>query len=322
VQGAGTIGGLVQASLDGTNVFYVYDGNGNVMRLVDDTGTNIVASYTYDPYGNLIAQSGRMASANPYRFSTKYFDTETGLYYYGYRYYHPEMGRWVSRDPIQEAGGLNLYGYVQNGPVSNLDRLGLATFINSSTADFIVLASMDNMKWKAGDCCCKTKKKDKLSAIPTILPSAATSGPEEGHMNVVRTWLGCFTSGRPRSYKYDPDFVVSLSDASSADVYKGAGSDTVTITGSGTLITDFIYDGSPPAAGSVHPPMTGLVPQAAAYTSHAGMPPHIDNTLKNLIKLRDEIVAEKPCRAINHELISKLSALIADVTALKSALAP
>jgi len=57
--------------------------------------------------------------------STKYFDDESELAYYGYRYYSPEMGRWVSRDPIQERAGHNLYGFVNNGPATRFDFLGL-----------------------------------------------------------------------------------------------------------------------------------------------------------------------------------------------------
>ena len=61
----------------------------------------------------------------PFRFSTKYLDEETGLYYYGYRYYSPELGRWVSRDPIEETGGLNLYEFCGNDGVGKVDGLGL-----------------------------------------------------------------------------------------------------------------------------------------------------------------------------------------------------
>jgi RHS repeat-associated protein len=65
----------------------------------------------------------------PYRFSTKYTDGETGLVYYGYRYYAPEMGRWLSRDPIAETGGVNLYGFVRNDAVNQWDKLGLTPFL-------------------------------------------------------------------------------------------------------------------------------------------------------------------------------------------------
>ena len=69
--------------------------------------------------------SGDMAQSLEYRFSTKYFDTETGLYYYGYRYYDPDTGRWLSRDPLEEQGGINLYQFIGNDPVNWVDPLGL-----------------------------------------------------------------------------------------------------------------------------------------------------------------------------------------------------
>jgi len=58
-----------------------------------------------------------MANACPFRFSTKYQDDETDLLYYGYRYYNASTGRWLSRDPIEEAGGSNLYSFVADDPL-------------------------------------------------------------------------------------------------------------------------------------------------------------------------------------------------------------
>jgi RHS repeat-associated protein len=110
--------------LNGTNVFYAYDANGNVTDLVDNNGDS-VAHYEYDPFGGTIVQSGIMAEANPYRFSTKYFDENVEFYYYGLRYYSPELGRWPNRDPIGENGGINLYVYLGNGPISDYDIFGL-----------------------------------------------------------------------------------------------------------------------------------------------------------------------------------------------------
>jgi RHS repeat-associated protein len=63
-----------------------------------------------------------------YRFSTKPIDLKTGLYYYTYRYYDPLTGRWPSRDPIKEKGGLNLYSFLNNSTLFNFDVLGLAGF--------------------------------------------------------------------------------------------------------------------------------------------------------------------------------------------------
>lgn len=128
MQGAGGIGGLLTRVDAGGDYTYSYDANGNVAQMVDSAG-NIAAHYEYDPFGNTVNAAGTLAETNPYRFSTKYFDNETGLYYYGNRYYLPELGRWLTRDPIAEKGGLNLYGFVENRPTGQVDKLGLAVYV-------------------------------------------------------------------------------------------------------------------------------------------------------------------------------------------------
>lgn len=96
---AGGIGGLLAMRdvLSGAEYAYFYDANGNVGQLIDlgNAGStpDIVAAYEYDPYGGTIVQHGSYADANPFRFSTKYFDAETGFYYFGRRYYSPPLGR-------------------------------------------------------------------------------------------------------------------------------------------------------------------------------------------------------------------------------------
>jgi RHS repeat-associated protein len=75
----------------------------------------------------------------PFMFSTKQYDTETGLQYFGYRFYNPSVGRWITRDPLGElggaakapaffAGGLNLYQYVANDPINAIDPSGRQAF--------------------------------------------------------------------------------------------------------------------------------------------------------------------------------------------------
>ena len=108
-----------------------YDNNGNVTRYLDANG-NTVAQYTYDAFGKLIAKSGPLADFFRHRFSTKYFDIESGLYYYGYRFYHPGLMRWLNRDPIEENGGLNLYAYCKNASVFSTDLLGNARMITGA----------------------------------------------------------------------------------------------------------------------------------------------------------------------------------------------
>ena len=72
----------------------------------------------------MTVSSGEYAEENPFRFSSEYSDMETGLVYYNYRYYSPELGRWLSRDPIEEQGGYNLYGMLGNDIVNSWDQWG------------------------------------------------------------------------------------------------------------------------------------------------------------------------------------------------------
>ena len=122
LQGAGGVGGLLMEK-QGANSFYpTYDGNGNVSEYLTSTGA-VAAHFEYDPFGNTTVNTDSN-NLFVYRFSTKPLDFETGLYYYGYRYYDPLTGRWPSRDPIGEKGGVNLYGYVFNAPNGWYDFLG------------------------------------------------------------------------------------------------------------------------------------------------------------------------------------------------------
>ena len=93
------------------------------MLRLDLEASEAVTNYT--PFGMDWQASGAYWGELKFRFSTKYYDEETGWYYYGYRYYGPQTGRWPSRDPINERGGINLYGFVGNDGVNRLDYLGL-----------------------------------------------------------------------------------------------------------------------------------------------------------------------------------------------------
>ncbi len=123
IDGAGGVGGLLATEVGGVWYFPLYDNNGNVTDYVSETG-DVVASYEYDAFGRTLSATGSMASAFPFRFSTKYYDAEADLYYYGYRYYSPELGRWLTRDPIEEGGGDNLYAFCGNNGVNRIDMLG------------------------------------------------------------------------------------------------------------------------------------------------------------------------------------------------------
>jgi RHS repeat-associated protein len=144
MQGAGGVGGLLQVSVLLPSPFTLlpsYDGNGNILALVDSATGTRVAEYEYGPFGEPLKVTGSAAALNPFRFSTKYTDSETGLLYYGFRYYSPSLRRWPSKDPFNEPGAkigrkdkralshnqdLNLYLFAENSPSSKVDPFGLS----------------------------------------------------------------------------------------------------------------------------------------------------------------------------------------------------
>ena len=174
LQGAGGIGGLVAADGIGSNtVLYAYDANGNVGQLVDVSDGSLAAHYEPDPFGALVVSAGNYAYDNPFRFSTKFQDDETGLLYYGFRYLSPGTGKWVSRDPLCDpawrtvmrggGGGLSRtlaaspacmrglpYAFVDNNPQAGSDALGL------------VLDTWLTWWQKAGNDCCPACELDAL----------------------------------------------------------------------------------------------------------------------------------------------------------------
>jgi|GEM_PF-3582655 len=115
-----------------SSALFLYGGNGNAVDLADAGTAAVLATYEYGPFGNTLVASAPLVDTNPIRFSTKYAETAylpgsaagPDLYYYGRRYYTPGLGRWVSRDPIRERGGLNLFGFVHNSPVGLWDPDG------------------------------------------------------------------------------------------------------------------------------------------------------------------------------------------------------
>jgi RHS repeat-associated protein len=153
MEGAGGIGGLLARSSGysagnfTTHNYYFADGNGNITYMLDSSQA-MVASYRYGPIGDTFSSSGTLASANVYRFSSKEIHASSGMYYYGYRFYDPNLQRWINRDPYREVGfeiarhsvsrpggrplppselvrGRNLYVFVNDDPVDLFDPLGL-----------------------------------------------------------------------------------------------------------------------------------------------------------------------------------------------------
>jgi RHS repeat-associated protein len=122
--GAGGIGGLIAAASPDEAQFVCFDGDGNTATLVDTTSGISKGHFEYDAFGALIECTSSQSRTFPFLFSTKYCDSESDLYYFGYRYYAPSCGRWLSRDPLEERGSINLYSFVNNNPQSYVDPEG------------------------------------------------------------------------------------------------------------------------------------------------------------------------------------------------------
>lgn len=96
------------------------------MREVTDSSGNLVGQYDYDAWGNAAVVNGNMTV--DFGFTGHYFHQPSGLNLSMYRAYNPTLGRWISRDPIAERAGINLYGYVYNDPTRLTDPLGTDTY--------------------------------------------------------------------------------------------------------------------------------------------------------------------------------------------------
>ena len=124
-------------------LYYAHDGNKNVSEVVAQDG-DIAAHYEYAPFGAVTAQSGALAMANPWRFSSEFADDELGCDYYNYREYEPMTGRWLNVDPIGESGGVNLFLFAKNA--LEIDYLGKCKVgeVRSVKFTFEYATEMDN----------------------------------------------------------------------------------------------------------------------------------------------------------------------------------
>ena len=109
---------------DGTWYAYGWDLTGNVTEVFGKAGY-LRTAYTYTPYGEVTAEGD---VTQPIQWSSEYNDEELGLVYYNYRHLNPHDGRWISRDPIEEQGGWNLFAYVKNQPIFLKDYVGLISW--------------------------------------------------------------------------------------------------------------------------------------------------------------------------------------------------
>ena len=108
--------------------YYMLDQQGDVVRMEDANG-NVLASYSYDPWGKIISATGSLAEINPLRYRGYVYDQETGFYYLQSRYYDPAISRFLNADGYAVTGegdvlGYNMFAYCNNDPINKSDTDG------------------------------------------------------------------------------------------------------------------------------------------------------------------------------------------------------
>ena len=109
---------------DTSSAYYTHDGNKNVSEVIVGE-CDVSAHYVYTPFGVVSSQYGASAASNPWRFSSEIAEDDTATVYYNYRHYEPVMGRWLSRDPIEDIAGQHSYIFESNRLIDMIDPLGL-----------------------------------------------------------------------------------------------------------------------------------------------------------------------------------------------------
>ncbi|MBE6799522.1 MAG: RHS repeat-associated core domain-containing protein [Ruminococcaceae bacterium] len=126
-------GNVISMTYNNNTYYYVRNIMGDIIGITDANG-NLLVTYTYDPYGNLIGfdydtnEGWEVGYLNPFRFKGYYFDNETGFYYCNSRYYVPEFCRFLNADGYVSTGqgiiGFNMFAYCLNNPIIFLDKFG------------------------------------------------------------------------------------------------------------------------------------------------------------------------------------------------------
>ncbi len=151
----GAVGAVLASSdANGKGFNYLYDGNGNVIASCDNNGC-ITDKLTYSPFGKQVS-----GAKLPFTFSTKAVD-KSEMSYYGYRFYNSVAGKWTNRDPLLEAGDINVYGIVNNNTISLIDVFGL----HCNDCDGIFNNSIDKATAAKESCLDKSDRKAKTSLL-------------------------------------------------------------------------------------------------------------------------------------------------------------
>jgi RHS repeat-associated protein len=176
-------------NVGGSSYYYHTDGMGSVRALTNAAQTT-AGSYLYDSFGNILASSG--SSGNTYNFTGERWDADPGLLYLRARYYDPETGRFVTRDPIGTKGGINLYRYCKNNPVNLTDPKGTGPLYDMYEALFSVCMSLQpgGSTWVV------------VTLYPPNFPCPVVPGVEVWVRRTSNPWFPCIFAPIPLPAPY------------------------------------------------------------------------------------------------------------------------
>ncbi len=191
----------------------LHDLSGNVCALLDPDAREIVESYTYTAFGhekiyNAFQELTDVSQVgNPWRYAEKSIDEETGLIYFGLRYYDPEIGRWISQDPSGYVEGPNLYAYCNSNPLNVFDRFGLEAESNSSKFEEYFYGEVENHCFCERHRTCK-RGGDLDKTVGSHLPTVKYSYTFEQMFAVplgIDSWKQHFLFESSKIYKVEGD---------------------------------------------------------------------------------------------------------------------
>ncbi len=136
------LGASIAIELENNVYCPIHDFRGNIVTLIDTKTQKPAETYRYTAFGECEVVNHHSLPHNPWRFASKRYDPETGFTYFLRRYYNPNLGRWITPDPIGFADGPNIYAYVHNNPMTMFDLYGLFTYEDGETLEAAGLFGM------------------------------------------------------------------------------------------------------------------------------------------------------------------------------------
>ena len=227
-------------SASGATSFYEQDGLGSVTSLTNSSGA-LALSYTYDSFGKITASSGSVS--NPFRYTGRDFDSETGLYYYRARYYDPSTGRFITEDPWHFDGGIDFYDYASNNPAVFADPFG-----NKDCQTGVKCRGVRS--WKLGLLKVLTLRLEHYVHCYAFFTDSSggttifSGGPTDRAMTQMGAWSSSLAnSSEVKNFGKDKSLSPTCPDAPTGDCSKGQCLENVTI-GYQNLFPNCNYKGS------------------------------------------------------------------------------